>query len=191
MAEQQKTQLSPVGLTTDRFACYRFRAIRIRRIDDSHESTSKTPVSTLSELPLYEDLSDSDMQQLAASLQQETSDIQKKFQELVADTAVELERCQVPLDKLIHELYCPLSFSKDTSLKDVFTVAATEGYWSFFSYEKMKHIIETFTEFAGKLKEYDSQFHDYCKRRLRRLPGDGRTTEEKVSAQLRTDFMKF
>ena len=59
----------------------------------------------INEIPLYrDDLSDSERQQLTASLQQETSDIQKEFQESITNVIESLQRCQVPLDALIRQL---------------------------------------------------------------------------------------
>ena len=87
-------------------------------------------------LPILRDLTDTKRQQLTASLQQQTSDIQKKFQELVTEIMEEMQRRQVPLKKLIKQLKTGTNkdtFSQATSIQDVFSTAATEGYWSFFN----------------------------------------------------------
>ena len=136
------------------------------------------------DLPLYTVLSDSERQQLTASLQQETSDMQKKFQELVTRILKELERCRVPLDTLIQQLEMGSqkdTLSQATSIQDVFNIADTEEYWSFFSYDALDRITWHFEQLATcKLDEYDTQFEDYCIHRLRRLPSDGVAAEEKA-----------
>ena len=162
------------------------------------EVEKEASCNTANVLPLYTGLSDSERQQLTASLQQETSDIQQKFQELVTNTIETLQRHQVPLEKLVQELETSVqkgTFSQATSIQDVFTVATSEGYWSFFDYERLKCI---FWLYHGQLDKYDIQFLDYCKRRLCRLSSDGAAAEEKVVMLLdnkmglqKTDVLKL
>ena len=151
------------------------------------------------DLPLYTVLSDSERQQLTASLQQETSDMQKKFQELVTNTTVELERCQVPLEILIQNIISQKdAFNHATSIQDVLVIAGTEGYWCFFNYDVLGQMIRQLNVNNSLLHKYDSHFRDYCKRRLRRLPSDGAAAEEKVVMLLdskmglqKTDVLKL
>ena len=158
----------------------KIRSLFFRWHTGKGEAEKSTPTNNSSKLHLYRDVSDTERQQLTASLQQETSDIQEKFQELVTSIIKELERFQVPLDTLRYQLqlYTPAS-EKVTSIQDLFTIATSVGYWSFFDYEKLT---STFCGYyrTHKLQEYNTLFRDYCKRRLRRLPSDGAAAEEKV-----------
>ena len=139
-----------------------------------------TDLSPASYIPLYIDLSDSERRELTASLQQETLAIERKFQELVASVIEELQKRKVPLDTLIKKISGHKdTFSKATSVQDVFTIAKTEGHWSFFSYDTLQIITDLIGNYQA-LHQYDQLFLDYCKRRLRRLPSDGAHFEERV-----------
>ena len=146
----------------------------------------RSPAPPPSELPLYrDDLSDSERQQLAASLQQETSDIREKFRELLESIIEELDsHPPMPLHLLIEKLqtvYKNHSFSKATSTKELFAIAAAEECWSFLNFGPLQNnIVESFRRYFRKIHEYHTHFKVYCKRRLRRLPSDGAAVEEKV-----------
>ena len=157
-----------------------------------------------SELPLYrDDLSDNKRQQLVASLQQETSDIQEKFRELLESIVEELDsHPPMPLHLLIEKLqtvYKKQSFSKATSTKELFAIAAAEECWSFLSFGPLQYnIVESFIRYFRKIHEYHTHFKVYCKCRLRRLPSDGAVAEEKVVMLLdnkmglqKTDVLKL
>ena len=169
------TETQPATWREAERATRRSSIINRKRTSPSAEICQLLHTSPANVLPLYTGLSDSERQQLTASLQQETSDIQQKFKELITNTIERLQRCQVPLEKLIEELETSGQkgiFRQFTSIQDVFTVAASAGYWSFFNYGKLEDIVWHFNE-CDKIQDYNTQFRDYCKRRLRRLTSDG------------------
>ena len=140
------------------------------------------------QLPMHTDLPKNERRLLIASLQEDTLAIKKKFQELVADALEELEKHQVPLDVLITDINfaCTpnqkVTFNEVKTIKDVFTTATAKGYWCFFSYDRLKRVIEYFAgrNHLQKLEMYDIEFREYCNRRLRRYPSDEAAAEAKV-----------
>ena len=90
-----------------------------------------TPDPLPSDLPLHrDDLSNSERRQLTASLQQEPSDIQKKFEELLNSIIRELGNYPpIPLHLLVQKLETNSqkdTFSKVTSMQELFAIAASE-----------------------------------------------------------------
>ena len=94
----------------------------------------------------------------------------------------EIQTRQVPLDSVKQVLHYHSPKDQETSIEDIFCVAAAEGYWCFFKYDILIGVtlVSIGHALLDKQQEYDTHFVEYCKRRLRKFPSDGAAVEEKV-----------
>ena len=123
-----------------------------------------------------EHLSREERNQLMGRLVIESEHIQEKFAIFVRNTGKSLEKEHINLEsfKLFISGFISEIEESDNSITKVLWRIAKCRYWSFFNYRIIAIIIDEFGTDSDKerLKVYQSDFKNYCRRRLCEVPAD-------------------
>ena len=162
----------------------------------------------LSRQPPFQQLSPSKQEELKTILDDDVREMKRLFGRLVTKTHCSVkERISVEefaVSMLALGAYEPApeergqsllnehreEIKKAESISKIFNILA--AYWNYLSYEVLEYIIELYgtSDDTGRLKRYNENLQNFCKRRLFELPlpesggGTGSQRQEKFSVKL-------
>ena len=150
---------------------------------------------TLSKRPSFQQLSCSEQEELMAKMYDDEKTMKFKFSRVVSATCDSIEN-ETTVGKFATSIlalgaYDPAPEKRDRSLldehgkeikdaksvSDIFIILS--GYWNYLSYEVLMHIIECFgtNDDKKRLKTYDEDLENFCKRRIFELLENGDDTD--------------
>ena len=189
------------------------------REHEASDRRSKSDVNTgltdvLSKRPEFQQLSSSEQEELMVTLYDDEKSMKRRFGKLVVKTRDSVEE-RIPVVKFAGSIlalgaYEPAPGERDQSLLDehseeiknagsiskIFNILST--YWNYLTYEILEDIVEEYgtSDDAGRLRKYNKELHEFCKRRIFELPpesSNGNTLNPKqerfrVKLNLRKDI---